>query len=63
MPDPFARTQPPGAGERALPFQYASAAPEPDPLETEAAQIYARINRELAAEEARADRLMRLYNL
>jgi transcriptional regulator with XRE-family HTH domain len=65
MPDHFARAQPLGVSEHTVPFRYGSAAQDtqPDPLETEAAQIYARINRELAAEEARADRLMRLYNL
>jgi len=31
--------------------------------EKEATKIYLRINRELAAEEARADRLLRLYSL
>jgi hypothetical protein len=31
--------------------------------EKEAAEIYDRIDRELAVEEARADRLLRLYNL
>jgi transcriptional regulator with XRE-family HTH domain len=59
---PVPASAPLGLHDSAVPFQYGAAAPS-DPQEAEAFHIFARINRELAAEEARADRLMRLYNL
>lgn len=63
MPEAPAATQALGMHEpqvRYIPSPLSNAA---EPSAAEAAQIYARINRELATEEARADRLMRLYNL